>query len=248
MTAVAAIYRAGLRQLISGKRVWGLLALATLPAVVTYLGGRNFTASRAFDFFHEAPLFMTVIIVIPVVCLIIGSAALGEERRGNTLSFLVLRPIRRVMITAAKLAAAWSVSFGIVAAGWIVNIVALAISGGGASPLVPGLFLIALNTLLYCGVFVALGYITDRAVFIGLAYVFVWENGLAGFIEALSPLSIWRVGMSAYIAMVDGLPSEILDVLGSVQPGAFGAFAKTAVVAALFSSFTAGLLRARDVT
>ena len=249
MQAPLAIYRASIRQLVAGKRVWGLLVIVVLPALVTYLAGRRFSSeSRLYDFFNEAPLVMTVLIAIPIVCLIVGSAALGEERRGSTLSFLVLRPMPRIAITAAKLGAAWTVSFAIVGIGWLVNILALVANGGGIRPLFPGLILIGLNTLLYSGLFVVLGYITDRAVFVGLGYVFIWENGLAAFIEALSPLSVWRVGLSAYVAILDDLSFDLQDVLGSVQPGAFGALAKALVVAGLLTTITASLLRRRDLT
>jgi ABC-type transport system involved in multi-copper enzyme maturation permease subunit len=108
MTSFLAIVRVTIRQLTGRTRVLGFGLLSLLPAALVY------AASRARDFdgldtdvggLLVAPYFA---IVLPLTALIIAGAAISDERRDKTLSFLVLRPIGRLRIATAKTVAACS--------------------------------------------------------------------------------------------------------------------------------------------
>ena len=126
--------------------------------------------------------------------------------------------------------------------------VLLGIRSANWETLGPLLLAVALSSLAYVSVFLALGYFTARAVLIGLVYVFVWESGMTSAIPSLSSVSLMRIGLSAYTALVPLGRTTIEDVLGVVQPGAGGALAKTVVMAVAGVATVALLLRHRDIT
>jgi len=97
-----------------------------------------------------------------------------------------------------------------------------------------------------------LGYLTERATLIGLAYVFVWENGIVGALEGLAGLSPWRLGLAATVAMAPSDFELAVDeihsfALGSLQPGAGGSVAKVLVLGAISIAVTGWILRRRDL-
>ncbi len=250
MRGFVAITWLTLRQLLGGKRLLGLGLLALVPAVVTLIASSDLPDTGVIERFHDAPLGIIFLIVIPVVSLILGSAPLGDERRDGTLSFLLLRPLPRSLITGAKLFAAWVATTGVVATSGSLAAAVVGFRIGDWSYVLPTIAAIAIATLAYCAVFLLLGYITSRAVLIGLVYVFIWENGISLTSAALANVSLLRIGLSAYVGMVPaageryGLDSE---VLGAIAPGAGGAVAKVLVIAALAVATGASMLRRRDL-
>jgi ABC-2 type transport system permease protein len=249
MRGFVAITRVTLRQLLGGKRLllFGLLAL--LPTIVMWFASSNRTGDRVVATFSEAPVAIVFLIVLPVIALVLGAASLGDERRDGTLSFLLLRPLPRTLVAAAKLTAAWLATTGLVGTSAALAAAVVGIRAGDWGYLAPVLVGVALAALAYCSAFMLLGYFSSRAVLIGLVYVFIWENGITAASAALANVSLWRVGLSAYIGLAPRGPiGEIDDILGSVAPGAGGAIAKALVIAVLVVTATGALLRRRDLT
>jgi len=256
MTAFAAIVRVTLRQTLPVRRAIGLWLLALAPAIIYLLpslgphgGGSDFMANQAFHIFTGLTIGTFMNIIIPVVTLILATAVLGDERRDATISFLALRPVPRTMIGAAKATAAFLESFALTGLGALALGIVASLRIDSTAYLIPLLVGTAVATAAYTAVFVPLGYALRRATLIGLTYVFVWENGIAGAAPALAGFSPWRIGISAMAALApsrfgDGLPGF---AIGSVQVGAGGAVVK-ALVLIVFSSLIVGsLLRRRDL-
>jgi ABC-2 type transport system permease protein len=250
MRAFIAITRLTLRQLLGGKRLIGLGLLALVPTAVTWLVTANLSDRAVAERFHDAPLAIVFLIVVPVVSLILGAAPLGDERRDGTLSFLILRPLPRSLIVGAKLLAAWLATTLIVGGSGALAASVVGVRIGDWSFVGPTVIAIGIAVLAYCAVFLLLGYFTARAVLIGLVYVFIWENGISLAAASLANVSLMRIGLSAYVGMVPEAPSYGLDeeVLGVVAPGVGGALAKALIVAAVVVLFTARQLRRRDLT
>jgi len=247
MRAFAAITTATLRQLLGGRRTIGLLLMALLPAgvLLALLAGEpDLTAARSF---HEAPLVILMLIVLPVTSLVFGAGALGDERREATLSFLLLRPLPRLALAGAKLLAAWVAAFAVVGTGAAALALTLGARTANWETLGPLLLAAALSTLAYTGVFLTLGYLTRQAVLLGLVYAFVWESGMTTAVPSLATLSLMRLGLSAYAGLLPASRRYMGDLLGAVQPGAGGAIAKTVVVAVVAVVATTLLLRHRDI-
>jgi ABC-2 type transport system permease protein len=247
MTAFGAIVRSTVRQLLGGRRTIVLSLLTLLPAVVTLIVVGSVTESVSLRRFHDVTMPLVFILVLPIVALVLGAGALGDERRDHTLTVLVLRPVRREAIVGAKLVAAWLATMALMGPGAIAAGAALGVSGGGWDVLMPLLIGVALSALGYVAVFLILGYVTPRAVLIGLLYVFLWENALSFAVEGLATLSLFRLGITAYSAFVDIAPVYLSDVLGSLQPGALGAAAKAIGVGVIMTMSGAWLLRRRDI-
>jgi ABC-2 type transport system permease protein len=251
MRAFAAIVAATLRQLLGGRRIIALAAMALLPAgvLLALLAGEpNAGADRLFQLFHEAPLVILLVIVLPVISLVFGAGALGDERRDATLSFLLLRPVPRALVAGAKLLAAWAAAFAVVGTGGVAMSVTLGARTGNWGTLGPLLVAAALSTLAYTAVFLTLGYLTRHAVLVGLVYAFVWESGMTTAVSSLATVSLMRLGLSAYTALVPTSRRYLGELLGVVTPGVGGAAAKALVVALLAVAATAALLRSRDIT
>jgi len=249
MRSLLAILGNTLRQLLGGRRLLLLGLMGLLPAaVLAVLLADERTAIGARQAFHEAPLAILFYIVLPVACLVFGAGALGDERRDGTLSFILLRPLPRSLLAGAKLLGAWLATLAVIAPGAIAMSLVMAVRFSDWTTLGPLLAAVALSGLAYSAAFLVLGYLTQRAVLIGLVYVFVWESGMTAAVASLATVSLMRIGLSAYAGLLPAAHPHLIEWLGAVQPGAGGATAKALVIAALVVAATTALLRHRDVT
>ena len=247
MQAIA-ITRMTVRSSLRTRRLLLLGALEIIPALVYLLVAIRLTADRALDAAVGTSLFFYIPLLFPFVAMLIASGALGGERRDGTLSFLVLRPIPRSLISASKLVAAGLVATLLNTIGATALAGAYLLASGSAALLLPLLLGAAIVSFAYTTIFLPLGYLTQWAVIIGLAFLFVFENGIASALSGLATLSPWRIGYSAAAALLP--PEATFDAadLGNVAPGVWGALAKTAVLIVLSIAFVTALLRTRDIT
>lgn len=247
MTGLLAIARVTLRQLLGGKRMIVFALLALLPAVVMWFSTGGLTARAVAERFHEAAVGTLFLAVVPIVALVFGASTLGDERRDHTLSFLLLRPRPRWTVAAAKLAAAWLATAVLVVPSAALAAGVVAVRSGDTGLIGPAMLAVALSALAYTAVFLVIGFLTGRAVLLGLVYVFVWENGITFGAPALANISLFRIGLSAHAGLVPDSAPILADALGSVTPGAGGAIAKAFVIAAACIAITGAMLRRRDL-
>ncbi|MBT8212656.1 MAG: ABC transporter permease subunit [Acidimicrobiia bacterium] len=249
MTAAIAISRVSLRQLVGRRRVLGLLLLALVPVGIYVLAVQDAGPANRVDIYAGILTSFVFGIVAPVSAISMSATALGGERRDGTLSFLLLKPVPRWVVVAAKMVAAWLAAFAISATSGGLLAIAYALAADDWTTLVPTIVGLAISTAAYVAVFVPLGYLVRRAVIIGLVYVFIWES-IAGGLEGLAPTSLWRIGFSGFAGMVR--TRILIDVegygLGSVSPGLGGAIVKVAILLILGVVIASQLLSRRDVT
>jgi ABC-2 type transport system permease protein len=247
MRAFSAMVRVGLRQVMNRKRLIGLSLLGLLPAVVAWFAtADSLTDADVRSQYHDAPMAMLFLIVVPVVALMLGSGALGDERRDGTLSFLTLRPNPRWSITTAKLVAA-AIATAVASAGAAtVTAAVVGIRAGDWSLVWPTVLGASVTALAYVSVFLVLGYLTSRAVLIGLAYLFIWESGVTFAAPSLANVSLFRIGVSAYAGIVPDSRSTLDEIIGVLAPGAGGAALKSVGIAAVCVTVTAFLLKRTD--
>jgi ABC-2 type transport system permease protein len=244
MRSFLAIATYTLRKLMNRKRAIGLMLLSAVPALIVGLVGHR--GSDSMEVFHGMAVGVLMAVVLPVIGIVNASAALGDERRDHTLPYLSVKPVARSLIVGAALTGAIAATLVIGAVGvgtlWVAGGL---VSGGwaiGAGPAL-GLVVIAFG---YGAVFVPVGFLFKRATLIGLLYVFFWEAILASAVTSLAASSLWRIGLQAYAATLDTLPSEFTDSLGNVSPSIGGAFLKVAVLVVLSVVLSTWLLRTRD--
>jgi ABC-2 type transport system permease protein len=248
MIRTLAIVRVTARHLLGGRRMLGLGVLGLVPAIIMWFTSQSATIASALQRYHEAPLTVVMAIVLPVVTIVLAAGALGDERRGHTLSFLLVRPVSRRLIVTAKLIGAWLCSLLVVGASAAITTAILGLRTGEWSALVPTLVAVAVATAAYTAVFLVAGHITSRAVLVGLVFVFVWESGIAFALAQFANASLYRIGLTAYVGLIPEARGDLTVPLGSLAPGAGGAIAKALVLAALSVMASTWLLRRGDAT
>ena len=231
-------------QLTRGRRLLGLFALAAVPGVVAWLVVRGDPVSQAVGTYDEVMASVTGA-TLSIAVLVIGAAVMRDERDGGTLPFLFLSPIPRWRFALSAWAAAASVSTLVAVGGWVVGLVGFGSSTGEWGHPLAVLPAYVAAALAYSALFLPIGYLFNRAILVGLAYVFIWEGILTSLVSGLAASSVWRTALSI-TADLRLLPQEALDVLGPVAPGVWGGVSKVAAVVTVATGLFAWALRTRD--
>lgn len=249
MTATLAIVKVTAKNVLGLRRMVGFGLLAAFPALIFYLTSRQASDFGKTENFTGTSIFIYIAIVVPLITVVVAGSVLGSERRGETLSFLMLRPLSRFTIAASKLGSAIVASF-------VLSAIGAVLLGGLGSILLDDFgYLIALllATLLanagYSAVFMPIGYLTERATLTGFIYIFVWEAAIAAIIAGLTGTSMWRIATTAFVGLAPDLDPEITNAaLGTLDAGAGGALLKIAVICAISVAVSGWLLQTRDHT
>jgi len=202
MTIVATLAEVTLRGLLGRRRTLLLVLLAALPvllAVLARLGGEVPDVPAALD-------ALSVRIVLPLIALVLGTAALGAEIEDGTAVYLLVKPIQRLQIVLAKIAVAALLTAALAAPSALLTGVVM---GGGAGALdatIAVTVAIVVGSLAYSAAFVAVSVITTRALVVGLVYTIIWEGVLAGILVGTKILSIREA---------------VLGIADTLAPGAF---------------------------
>lgn len=199
-----------LREFASQRRSLLILLLAFVPvglALIFQVGDRE----DSYDFTVGFLLDNVVITrILPLACLILGTAALGSEIEDGTIVYLLAKPVPRRAIVLAKFAAATVLSAAFIVPATVLA-GALAISGDPGEGIVLGFGVAALvGAVTYTALFIALSVMTSRALIAGLVYVFVWEGLVSDLFQATAYLSVrhYCLGIADMISSVD---SEFLS-------------------------------------
>ena len=185
-------------------------ALLLLIAVLSRLSGGSDADSREFTGRLLADFGLGVL--LPLVAVIIGTAAIGSELEDGTLVYLLAKPIPRIVIVAVKLVVAWLVVL-------ILTVPAIVLAGfagtGGDAELGAAYGTAALVAgAEYTAVFLALSLITSRALVVGLAYVVIWEGVVAALFAGTRIFSVRQHGLA--VADAIGREGAVAADLGVV--------------------------------
>jgi ABC-2 type transport system permease protein len=187
---IGAIGLVTFRGLIARRRSILMLLLAAVPVGVALLARLRGLPGDPVERTIDTVELLIVRTVLPLVALVFGTTVLGAELEDGTAVHLLTKPVARWRIIAAKtLAAAPSAMVLMVCATLATGL----LIGGerGAAPVTVALSVgVAIGSLLYVMVFVALSVLTSRALIVGLVYVVLWEGVLAGLFEGTQVFSI----------------------------------------------------------
>lgn len=239
-----------LRRLLSGKRLLGMLILTCAPAPLLLAVTAAASRDGALEIHDNLLLIMILPLLFPLVGIITASAALGEERRAATLPDILLKPVSRGTAAAAAAAAALLATLVFLLGGAAADWLALGVRTGDFTV---GLGIFPAAAVLAAGLvalFLPLGLVFSRAVLIGLAYLLLWENVLAGILDGIRSTSLYRIALSAWAdwGTVGPASRETLDgVLGRVAIGGWGAVAKVAGLLTVSVAATWLILRRREM-
>jgi len=206
-----------LRQLLGRGRtvLMGLLALLPILLAVVYRIGSEDTDQQRWV---AQVLFdgLVVTILLPLLALVYGTAALGAEIEDGTAVYLLAKPVSRTQIIFGKLLAAWVLtSVTVLASGLVAGAIGLQGVPGHGLLVGFGIALVA-GSLVYSALFVMLSVITSRALIAGLVYVFIWEGLINGLFAGTRLLSVRHYTLSVADIFVD-LPRSVFEAkLGPV--------------------------------
>jgi ABC-2 type transport system permease protein len=185
--ALGLAYRIVLRQLTSRGRLIGLSLLALVAPVSGWAVG---SADASLDDAVNLVAGIGLGLVLPIVSLVFGGAAIGDLREDKTLVYLWLRPMDRWPIVTGAALAAMTLTAPIT----LIAIVATAVLTGAGNGIVAGTLLATMVGLVaYVCVFTLFGVWLKRFIVWGLAYVLIWE----GFI-AQAGAGVARVALRKY--------------------------------------------------
>ncbi|MDX1448234.1 MAG: hypothetical protein R3246_04140 [Acidimicrobiia bacterium] len=228
------------------KRLVGMGLLASVGGVAAWIVMAGATGGGE----EASLLFRTSVSTIPaatlsIALLVVTSAVLRDERDGGTLPYIYLAPMSSVTFAISASVAAVVTALVVAIIGWIPGWVGAGLVTGDWSLAIPALMVYGLAAVGYAAIALPLGYLIQRSLIVGLAYIFVWEGILASAVSGLGPSSIWRTALSGY-AGIETLPRDALDVLGSVTAGTGGAIAKVAGLLVIGTMVLAWAVRFRD--
>lgn len=222
MSVIAPLIDVTLRGLLGRRRTLLLILLAGLPVFIALLirvsGGRP-DADRVLD-------TLVVRTVMPLVALIVGTAAIGSEIEDGTAVFLMIKPIPRWRIALAKALVAGGMTVALVVPAVVLTGLLLGSRTDATTSIVGFSVACLVGGSAYAIAFMTLSVFTSRALLLGLAYTLIWEGVLAGLLEGTKFLSIRQatLGLAAAIGVHLGeplAPDLSVLVLGIVLIGAF---------------------------
>jgi ABC-2 type transport system permease protein len=203
-----------LRGVLGRRRTWLMILLASLPVILALLiraGNGHVVAPTVLD-------NLLIRIVMPLLALVFGTAALGSELEDGTAIYLIVKPISRSRILLAKMAVGAGLTVALVVPATILTAL---ITGGrealSAPETIGYALVVAAGGIAYACAFVTLSAFTGRALIVGLCYVLLWEGVLAGLLEGTRFLSIRQatLGLAAQVTGTRAAPPP-LDVTISV--------------------------------
>lgn len=247
MIPAFALFTVSLRQALPRNRTLLLALLQLVPTAIYLVATTDRTEEFALQGAVEISGGILFSLVLPVVTIVIAAGVLGSERRDQTLSFIALRPIPRSAIAAAKVLAAAGAAFVVNAVGAIALASAHAVRFGDTQLFVGMIVGTLIATAAYAAIFVPLGFLTDRAVIIGMAYLLVFERGIVFALPALAPMSPWRLGIATLGALAPHVAPYTTEFTGNLELSASqsGLTALIFVVAGVAA--TSILLRTKDL-
>ena len=238
---MAHIFQLTLRQLLGRWRVLLIVFLASLPTLIVLLvKWQDDSAAYDQDFVQGMIDAMIIGGIMPIVTMTVASAAFGNELEDRTLYYLVLKPVSRVHIALAKLAATFALAAPVVVA---CGVVATALVGADAGTVFTvGIALLA-GVAAYASIFTWAGLITPRALSYGLVYVLVWEGILSSFLTGIRYLSVRGYTLS----LLHGIDARNFEVLEDRVIAFPAAIVGTVGVALVFFFLAQYRLRTMDV-
>jgi ABC-2 type transport system permease protein len=177
-----------LRALLGRRRTILMLLLAGVPILVGLIVKANGSGAHDLGATLDA---LVIRIVLPLVALVFGTAALGSELEDGTAVHLLTKPIPRTVIVVAKSAVAATLTALILVPSTVLTGILLARPGTDPSQTTSAIGIgVLVGSYLYVAVFVALSVLTSRGLIIGLGYALIWEGLLAGLLPGSQFLSV----------------------------------------------------------
>lgn len=209
MTVPFTITGLTIRQFLRSKILYvviGIAFLSCLFALIPRLVPEQLDLRELRSIFAEN-IFLNFIAatLLPLATLVLATAAIGDEIEDRTLQYIALKPISRFTIVIQKFLAVLAVAVPIIWAG--IALTWLIVSWGRIDEmrdlLVPALLASLVAIIGFGSLFMLLSMVIQRALLVGVFYVFVWESALSRFLPGIRAISIRQYTQSYFIRLVD---------------------------------------------
>jgi len=221
-----------LRALLGRRRTILMLLLAGVPVLLGILvraigdGVRDVAATLD---------GIVIRVVLPLVALVFGTAALGSELEDGTAVHILTKPVRRSTIVLAKILVAGTLAAAMLVPSTILAGVLLGRPGqlGVTFALAIG---VLVGSYLYVAIFVALSVATSRGLIIGLGYALVWEGVLAGLLPGSQVFSV-REYVRGIADILNPAAADSIVGAGAVLYAAVALVAATAIASVRLAAY-----------
>ncbi|MGE3819204.1 MAG: ABC transporter permease [Isosphaeraceae bacterium] len=200
------LLKISIQQFVRGRRLLVLALLFSLPTALTLLS-RYFNEDY-YDEIDRARQFILFVMIpqalVPLTALVLASGMIRDEVEGQTLTYLLIRPLPRPSIYVAKLLAAWLVSTALATVFTTVAVVAI---HWGTPELWGEMIprqaaqltgLSALSLLVYATLFGLFGLLVRWILPLGVAYILLFEGLFANVDFSIRRLTLlWYVRILA---------------------------------------------------
>jgi len=196
LTTLRQLYAIVLRMQLTPLRLLGIGALGGIALLLGVLTGRDDDPVRATA---DLAAGYGITVAIPLCILWLATSSVGDLVDDGLLVYLWLKPVARWQLPAASVLATSTIVLALIVVPLVVATLGAGTPGLALDVAVAGV----LTTLAYSGLFVALGLWLRRALWWGIAYLLVWENGIARASEGASRLSVGGYGRSVLAQLAD---------------------------------------------
>jgi ABC-2 type transport system permease protein len=202
MRAYWTLYWLTLRQHLHGKRWIVVLLLFAVPAGMAIL--IRSTASGVPNLHLEFVLLWILVpqALLPLVTLLYASGIIQDEQEEQTITYLLIRPIRKWLLYWIKMVATWTTTSALVIVMTVVTYAAIyAGSGTDWHAVLPrcakAAGILSLAAVTYCSIFGAISLLTRRTLIVGILYTAFVEGVLASL-----PLSVRLMTVIYYVRLI----------------------------------------------
>jgi ABC-2 type transport system permease protein len=190
MTIFTTLASVTLRALLGRRRTLLMVLLAAMPVLLGLLVRANRDELRT-EVLGPTIDGLVIRVVLPLIALVFGTAALGAELDDGTGVHLLTKPISRWTIIVAKAIVAGTLTAILIVPSTVLSGILM---GGLGSDAIAVTFAFALANIvgayLYTAIFLVLSVITSRGLIIGLAYALLWEGIVAGLLPGSQVFSV----------------------------------------------------------
>ena len=207
------MFRLSVRQLASRRRLLLVLLLAAMPiglvALVSAIGDEESSNEEFVNILLDG---MLIAAILPIVTMVLATAAFGNELEDRTLGYLVMKPLSRLRIVIPKLLAPVVVGAPLLIGSGVVatllgasglGTVLLVLDGDVQAVVAVGVAVLA-GVVTYAAIFLWAGLMTSRALAFALIYVFLWEGLISTYLGGIRYLSVRAYSLGILHGMDEG--------------------------------------------
>lgn len=215
MTGQLTITQLTMRQFLRAKSVLVVAGICIIPvffAIIMRLAESNLRVWELRDFLAQ-PIFIGLFAstLLPLAALVLSTAALGDEIEDRTLPYLTLKPMSRLRIVLEKYIGTILITVPIA---WIALLTVWLVASWGylddtRDMIVPMLVASVAGIAGFAALFLLISLYAQRALLIGIFYVFVWESLLSQFLTGIRTISIRHYMQSIFVRLLDDPAIEL---------------------------------------